>query len=115
MFPMKHLQAYTVRRPQLTIDEARETQELNYQDATEHTITGFLHEIEDSITAVNGHIDEQERRAVFTCPAKTDIRRHDLIIDGQDVWLVDEQPNKEASPFTGWQPTVEARLVAWRK
>lgn len=113
-FPLRFLSTYEVRRPVVIIDVERETESLDYANADTHTVDGFLHEIEDSITATDGHIRQEEKRAVMTCYPDVDILKGDLIVDGGNVWLADETPNAERSPFTGWQPTVEVRCVAWQ-
>lgn len=113
-FPLKFLSVYEVRRPSLVEDTERETMSLDYGNVTAHTINAFLHETTDDITAGEGHTRQEERRAVVTAPIGTDIQRGDLIVNGTDLWLVDETPNDETSPFTAWQPTVEVRCVAWQ-
>ena len=113
-FPLKFLSVYEVRRPSVIEDTARETVSLDYGNVTAHTINAFLHEVTDDITAGEGHTRQEEKRAVVTAPIGTDIHRGDLITNGHDLWLVDESPNDETSPFTAWQPTVEVRCVAWQ-
>ena len=113
-FPLRFLKPYEVRRPAVIIDTERETESLDYGNADTLTLNAFLHEIADTITAEGGHLAEEEKRAVFTAPYDADIAKHDLIVNGGDVWLVDEEPNRERNPFTDWCPTVEVRCVSWQ-
>lgn len=113
-FPLRFLSVYEVLRPSVIVDTERETESLDYSNVTGHTLNAFLHETGDAIIAEGGHLAEEEKRAVFTAPYDADICRHDLIVNGGDVWLVDEEPNRERNPFTDWAPTVEVRCVAWR-
>lgn len=115
MFPMKHTQAYTIKRPVLVEDIDRGTVALDYANATTHTVKGFLHETTDQTTTGDSHIRSEELTAVFTCSPDADIQKSDLIETGEGgVWLVETIPNRETSPFTGWQPTCEARCIAWQ-
>lgn len=112
---MSHTQAYTIKRPVLVEDIERGTVALDYANATEHTVTGFLHETTDQTTTGESHLRSEELTAVFTCATDTDIKKSDLIETSTgEVWLVETIPNRETSPFTGWQPTTEARCIAWQ-
>lgn len=57
--------------------------------------------------------EEAVSTAVLTCAPGTDVRRGDRIEavppDGR-TWRVTGFPARDASPFTGWAPTLEADL-----
>lgn len=44
------------------------------------------------------------------CPTGADIRRGDKVQIGDVTYLVDGQPWRPHSPFTGWEPGLNVRL-----
>lgn len=57
--------------------------------------------------------EETVSAAVLTCEPGTDVQKGDRIesvpSDGR-LWRVTGFPSQDTSPFTGWQPTLEAEL-----
>lgn len=57
--------------------------------------------------------EETVSTAVLTCAPGTDVRKGDRIepvpADGR-LWRVTGFPSQDASPFTGWAPTIEVDL-----
>lgn len=80
---------------------------------TRHTIDGFL-----ATTGSSEQNDANDVRAVSTAvltipDPEADIRRGDVIDDGERRWHVEGFTANDTNPFTGWQPTKVAQLTAW--
>lgn len=96
-------------------DNGYGTKTWDYSQAVPVEIEGFIHELTDAATGSEPHLKGNELGAVFTSVYGTDVQKGDLLKDCDgNKWLVDELINTEVNPFTGWQPTIEARLSAWR-
>lgn len=78
--------------------------------ATETSLRGVVI-APGSSTEVTGGQDTVTTAATLYAPAGTDLVPTDRVrrADGT-VWQVDGQPRVWRSPFTGWQPGVEAPL-----
>lgn len=90
--------------PSRTIDD--------WSDPDVAKIEGFLAST-SSTENPDGPREEASSSAVLTCAPDADVRRGDRIepvpADGR-VWAVTGFPSSDASPFTGWRPTLEATL-----
>lgn len=86
----------------------------DWEAVTEFTVYGFI-----AVATWADNTSSDDARiigdATLTVPMpEVDIRHGDKIVGPDGVaWRVEGHPRRNMSPFTGWQPTLEAALVAW--
>ena len=79
-------------------------------EVDELAFSGFI-ATASSVMTPDGAREQAVTTGTLTVADPTvDIRRGDRIKDGSHVYTVDVVPSVDASPFTGWQPTLEVGL-----
>ncbi len=105
--PLKRLRADAVYDPYNPLKMVPDWDgELN-----ELAFNGFI-STASSVMSPDGAREQAVTSVTLTVADPTvDIRRGDRIKDGGRVYVVDVVPSVDASPFTGWQPTLEVGLL----
>ena len=116
LFPMGHLQTFTVKRSGAKQDPYNPDSTIeNWDNAQTHTLTGSLM-VGSSSEQPDVNRAALTEAATFTVPdPAADLRRGDMIIEPSGRrWLVQGHPLRNENPFTGWHPTTVAVLAAWQ-
>lgn len=114
-FAFEHTTEFVRQRAKLIVDPYDPDSAVeDWGSPDEITLTGYF--ASSSSTEQTDEVREQvvtAKQLVIDDPA-ADVRRGDRIKLGERVWSVEGFPEDDMNPFTGWRPTLVARLEEWR-